>query len=273
MLDRKGKGTETYGFAAWMSRWNKCLADLLHIANLPIFAANIPAVRSSGLLDQDQPIIFYKPDRVGERLTSVDLLHHPGFYYLAAAEMTKIRQARAKRISLEDKDTSYDTYLCPLPKEEREVDHATIQMSLLVLARIEFELRQQERMAESVSYQLAQIRMVKAPENPKYWLESLKDLRGIASRYRKEGWWNLLEDVLWRIVECGRQGGDPGSVVIAEFELLCSPIFKARPGRKYDLANCLGGMAKGTIYPTIVARASDVVNICKSRSPVMSDCI
>lgn len=272
VLDRKGKGTETYGFAAWLSRWNKCLADLLHLANLPVFSVNIPVVRTTGLLDQDPPVIYYRPDRIGERLAAVELLHHPGFYYLAAADLTRVRESRARRINLEDKDTA-DTYLCPHPKEEREVDHAAIQMTLLILARIEFDLRQQERMVEAVSYQLAKLRMLKAPENPKFWLEALKDLRGTASRYRKEGWWNLLEDVLWKIVECGRRGGDAGSVVLAEFELLCSPIFKARPGRTYDLTRCLEGMDKGSLYPTIVARASDVVNICKSRCAIKKDMV
>jgi hypothetical protein len=263
VIDRRGKGSDTYGFAAWLSRWNKCLADLLHVANLPAFSVNIPTVRTHGLLDSEPPTIYYRPDRVGELLTSQELLHHAGFYYLAAAEWTKIRQARAKRIDIDNKDLN-DTYLCPPPQEEQEFEHDSLQMSYLALARSEFDLRQQERMVEAVSYQLAKLRMLKAPENPKLWIEALKDLRTIASRYRREGWWILLEDVLWRIIECGRHGGDAASIVLAEFELMCRPVFRQRPGKKYDLSKCLEGIETPNVKPTIVARASDVVNIRES---------
>jgi hypothetical protein len=189
-------------------------------------------------------------------------LHHAGFYYLAAAEWTKVREKRAKRISADDRDT--DTYLCPPPREETEFDHAALQLSYLGHARTEFSLRQQERMAESVSYRLAVLRMAKATENSNLWIEALKDLRTIASRYRKEGWWILLEDVLWRIIECGRGSGDAGSIVLAEFELMCRSVFGEKPGKRYDLDKCLEGIDTLNVKPTIVARASDVVNIRES---------
>jgi len=262
VLDRKGKGTETYGFAAWLSRWNKSLADLLHLANLPVFVVNIPPVRAPGMIDVEPPTIYVRPDKVGERLTPQEFLHHPGFYYLAAVEWIKVRERRARRINLEDKE-SYDTYLCPPPKEERELDHIALQIPLLILARTEFDLRQQGRMTETISYQIAKLRMLKAPESPKSWVDALKDLRSIASRYRKEAWWNLLEDVLWRIIECGQKGGDAGSVVLAEFELMCRSVFQEKKGRRYDLSRCLEDMDTSNMKPTIVARASDVVNICE----------
>lgn len=264
ILDRKGKGTATYGFAAWMSRWNSCLAELLRIANLPVFVVNTPpvaaAVRTPGIVDLEPPTIYYRADRVGERLTSQEFLHHPGFYDLAAAEWLTVRERRAKRINLDD-EASYDTYLCPQPGEERAVDHLALQLPLLVLARSEFERRQQRRMAESGSYQIANLRMLRASESPELWIEALKDLRSIASRYRREGWWGLLEEVLWRITECGRKGGDAGSVVLAEFELMCTAVFQAKIGKSYDLSRCLEGVHTSRVKPTIVARASDVVNI------------
>ena len=263
VINRRGKGTQTYGFAAWLSRWNKCLADLLHLANLPMFSVNLPAVRAPGLVDQEPPMIYFRPDKVGVSLTSHELLHHAGFYYLAAAEWTKVREKRAKKISADGRDTN-DTYLCPPPREEMEVDHAALQISYLGHARTEFGLRQQERMVESVSYQLAVLRMAKATEDPRHWIEALKDLRGIASRYRKEGWWILLEEVLWRIIECGRGSGDAGSIVLAEFELMCKSVFREKPGKRYDLGKCLEGIGTSNVKPTIVARASDVVNIRES---------
>ena len=316
ILNRKGKGTATYGFAAWLSRWNSCLAELLRIANLPAFAATAATAASAaagtaGL--EPPPTIYYRADKAGERLTSQEYLHHPGFYYLAAAEWLMIRERRAKRINSED-EASYDTYLCPQPREERAVDHIALQLPLLILARSEFDRRQQRRMAESVSYQIANLRMLRASACPRpshdrtpphessrippardrgsgpllppsgakpatldhhhpntslpipplssgLWIEALKDLRSIASRYRREGWWGLLEEALWRIAECGRKGGDAGSVVLAEFELMCRAVFQAKNGKSYDLSRCLEGMDTPGVKPTIVARASDLVNI------------
>jgi hypothetical protein len=261
VLDRKGKGTETYGFAAWASRWNKCLAELLQLANLPVFAVNVPPVRSQGLLQEESPTVYFRPEKVGERLTSQEYLHHAGFYYLTAAEWTKVREARVRKINQEDKD--FDTYLVPPPKEERNTDHVAVQMSLLLTARKEFDVRQQKRMADFISYQLAMLRMTKAPSSPELWVEALKDLRDIASGYRREGWWGLLEDALWKIVECGRRGSDAGSTVIAEFELMCASVFPERKGKVYDLGRCLESVDTSNVKPAIVVRAGDVVNICK----------
>jgi hypothetical protein len=256
VLDRKGKGTETYGFAAWISRWNKMLADMLRISGLPVFAVDNTPGRSGA----EPPLVFFNPERAGERLSSQELLHHPGYYYLSAAEWTKIRGKRAKKIQPGDNAKGFDTYLCPDPVDERDVDHQALQLPLLLLARTEFDQRHQIRMSANISYQIANLRIQKAPQKPELWVEALKDLRTVSSRYRKEGWWNLLEDVLWKIIDCGRKGGDVGGVLIAEFELMCRSVFREKTDRRYDLSKCLEDMPPSSVKPTIVARASDIVN-------------
>lgn len=273
VLDRKGHGTDTYGFAAWMSRWNCCLAEFLHAANLPVFTPISAPPSRSPMLAPDvfqEPQTIYAPAEksinVSDRLSPLDYLHHPGFYYLRAAEYTSVRARRAEHIALDDAESTHDVYLCPLPAEEATVDHGAVQISLLVLARREFEMRQQRRMADGITYQLAKLKMAAAATRGKteYWGEALKELRNMAGVYRKEGWWEVLEDVLWSIVECGRNNGDGGSVVVAGLELLCKEVFKERGGWKYDLGRCLEGVEAVKVRPTMVVRGGDVVSFCRS---------
>jgi hypothetical protein len=267
ILDRRGKGTETYGYAAWASRWNTCLVELLRLAKLPVFTTStLSSTMIPGMLDSRLPAIYVRPEKATERLTPQEFLHHPGFYYYRAAEWIKVREERSKTINLDDGMNSYDTYLCPPPKEERLVDYITQRISLLTLAKIEFDLRQHTGMVNAILYQLASLKMVKAKDSPELWADALKDLQSIAPSYRKDGWWNLLEDILWKILECSRRGGDASSVVLTEFELMCNSVFTKRSDRKYDLSRCLDDLGISSVKPTIVAMAGDVVNIRKSNS-------
>jgi len=267
-LDRKGRGTETYGFAAWMSRWNKCLGELIQSGNLPVFNVSVPASPRTSMLGAgidgiEPPVIYAPPEKqisVSERIGPQDLLHHAGFYYLKAAEFMSVRARRAKRISISDSADSYDLYLCPPPQEESTTDHNSSQLSLLSLARREFDSRQQKRMVDSIALQIAKLKIAKAPQDQNLWGEALKDLRSVARIYRKEGWWDVLEDVLWNIVQCGRNAGEGGSVVIAELELMCSSVFKERRGWRYDLSRSLEGVETVKVKPTLVVRGGDVVS-------------
>ncbi|PWW77011.1 hypothetical protein C7212DRAFT_357436 [Tuber magnatum] len=268
MLNRKGRGTETYGFAAWMSRWNKCLGELIQSGSFPVFSVSVPASPRTPMLGVgidgiDPPAIYAPPEKqisVSERIGPQDLLHHAGFYYLKAAEFMSLRVRRAKRISVSDSADSYDLYLCPPPQEEGTADHNSSQLSLLSLARQEFHSRQQKRMVDSITLQIAKLKIAKAPQDESLWGEALKDLRTVARIYRKEGWWEVLEDVLWNIVQCGRNAGEGGSVVIAELELTCSSVFKERRGWRYDLSRTLEGVKTVKVKPTLVVRGGDVVS-------------
>lgn len=285
VLDRKGLGTETYGFSAWMARWNRCLAELLQAANLAVLAPVVPPVRGS-LLDVDgvreAQALYVGGEKgaavlgggggggggggVGERMAAADYLHHPGFYYLAAAEHLGERTRRGKRVSVGAKESSHDTYLCLPPAEEVVWEGEGPRIALLGLARREFEARGQRRMACAVVYSVAKLRMAAAARSGVGWGEALKDLRAAAGVYRREGWWEVLEEVLWGVVECGRMSGDGGSVVVAGLELLCGEVFREKRGRRYDLGRCLEGIEAVKVRPTMVVRGGDVVSFCISLS-------
>ncbi|KAI5839974.1 Gryzun, putative trafficking through golgi-domain-containing protein [Morchella snyderi] len=286
VLDRKGLGTGTYGFSAWMARWNRCLAELLQAAGLPVLAP-APAPPGPPLKGPSSPssLLDVEGGREaqalwvgGEKgavvlagapgaaaLPAGDCLHHPGFYYMAAAEHLGERARRGKRVSADAKESSYDTYLCLAPAEEVAWEGEGPRIALLALARREFEARGQRRMACAVLYSVARLRMAAAAAARgggahAGWGEALKDLRAAAGVYRREGWWEVLEEVLWAVVECGRNSGDGGSVVVAGLELLCGEVFKERRGWRYDLGQCLEGMEAVKVRPTMVVRGGDVVS-------------
>lgn len=266
LLDRRGRGTETYGFAAWMSRWNKCLAEIVQLASPYVFSIPPSLAQASTLspdsVEQNPLALYARPGKVNsivEPWTSQDCLHHAGFYLLNAAEWVNQRKSRAERVSAEDADI-HDTYLCLEPQEETVFDHAGLRVELLVYARKEFDLRQQKRMSDYIACELAALRMPKAPKNVDLWGEALRDLRIAASTYRREGWWHLLEDVLWRTVECGRNNGDGGSAIVAELELM-SKVFRQRKGWDYRLGRCLEGIDTLKVKPTMVVRSADVVSM------------
>ncbi|KAL7274169.1 hypothetical protein RUND412_002951 [Rhizina undulata] len=274
LIDRKGRGTETYGFAAWMSRWNRCLGELLRAGNLPAAQSmSVPNTPRSPILvpgidqfdasSQNLPI-YALPEKsipAGECLGPHEYLHHAGFYFLQAAEYAARRKRFANGISEEDSPDSQDLYLCPPPQEEiTKVDHVGIQISLLLLARREFELRGQKRMADSIAYRLSKLKMENAGENPEFWAEALRELRSVAGIYRKEGWWGILQNVLFDIITCARRTGDGGSLVLAELELLCKDAFTVREGWKYNLPAALAGIETVKVKPTMVVRAGDIVS-------------
>lgn len=253
VLDRKGHGTETVGWAAWKARWNRCLAELLVAAEVGVFRV-APVVVGEV---QEPPALWAAPEKginVSERVGPGELLQHAGFYYLRAAEWGEERARRAIGAVGE----GWDAYLCGSPEEEAAAGHGE-QVAMLAAARREFEGRGQRRMVDGVG-----VRIARLLRQAGKWGEALKELRSVAGGYRREGWWEILEEVLWGVVECGWKSGDGGGVVVAGLELLCKDVFRERRDWRYDLGRCLDGMDTLKVRPTMVVRGGDVVSFCKS---------
>jgi len=177
-MDRKGIGAQTYKFSVLLSSWNKCFTHFWHTANHPVFLVNHPPVWAPGHLDQDRPTINLYTDKLGLSLTSHQLLHPAGFWYLAEGGWAE-RIMRMIAIQIPT---------C-VPRRggggggETWFDHGALQISYLGHSISESSLRQQERMAESVSYRHSILRVTRATENSHLWIEALKSLRTIPSRY------------------------------------------------------------------------------------------
>ena len=207
-------------------------------SGLPAFeTGNSPAT------GEPNPLAIYaapeKAVSVGERVPPWELLHHPGYWRVLSARQLYDRRRLAEGLPEEDRNSpgqspasqvaskayTYDTYLCPEPHEEFPlpgkdgVDHSRLILEALDGASEEFEVRGQKRAVQQLALEIANEEM-----RAQNWTAALRVLRQLwqGMTWRKEGWWSLTEAVGWALRDCARNTGDAGSVVAAEWELLCN---------------------------------------------------
>lgn len=224
-VDRRGKGSSTYGWEAWEARWATVMAEMIKkvsIVELTGITIFLPAEKSI---------------TIGERMEPWEYLHHPGYWYRLAAQHLMARRTLALAIPEEDRSPpgsspasqiaskayTYDTYLCPEPHEESPlsgrdgVDHSLLIINTLTKAINEFEQRKQSRLAQELS-------LLSANESLRReaWDDALRVLRPLWQKmsFRREGWWNAVEEVGWALREAAVRAGDGGTVIAVDWELL-----------------------------------------------------
>lgn len=225
--DRRGKGSSTYGWAAWEARWATVMAELIKRAAITEFG-----IQGSSL--------YLPPEKsiaIGERLEPFEYMHHPGYWFRLAADHLMKRRDLAAAIPEEDRSSpsnspasliaskayTYDTFLCPEPHEESPlsgqggVDHSQLIIGSLTKAISEFERRKQNRLVHELC-------IVSAKESMKRgeWDTALRILRPLwqTMAFRHEGWWNVVEDIAWSLRNTAVEAGDAGTVVSVDWELL-----------------------------------------------------
>lgn len=224
LVDRRGRGTQNYGWKAWEARWSTVMANLIEKVEFPE-------------LEPSSELPFRPPEKnlSAERLQPWEYLHHQGYWYRAAARHLSDRRRLARSISEEDRkkpDTSspsqasktygYDTYMCPQPYEEFPlagpgVNHAQMIFDHLVLARSEFKKRQQTR----TSTELA-IECCKELERMHEWTRIMDILAPLwrDMSFRKEGWWDAMEALSWTLRSAAVEVGQKDIIVAIDWELL-----------------------------------------------------
>jgi hypothetical protein len=239
LFDRRGKGSANYGWKAWEARWYQVMAEVIQMADLPVFAFPEPNRLSTS--EAARPIeVYAAPERtipIGERIAPWQLLHHEGYWLNQAIKGTIERRKLAEEVPEEDRSSPaqstasqiaskfdmYDTYLCPEPYLESPLPgHQGFNHSAMILAMFEvikghFSRRNQGRAVEQIK-----LRMVREYMKQAAWHDALrvsKELWSISS-WRRAGWWNLLEELGWVLRECATHVGDGGTVVSVDFELL-----------------------------------------------------
>jgi hypothetical protein len=216
-VDRRGKGSSNYGWEAWEARWATIMAEM------------IKKVAMTGLVT-DSGNIYLSPEKsiaIGERTQPWELLHHPGYWYYAACRHAISRRSLAQAISEEDrlppsqsssKPNTYDDYLCPGPYEEfAGFDHSQSILGSLSMAAAEYEARGQSRMVQEI-----QLLSAKELMRQKSWENALKILRPLWQKmtYRKEGWWNIVEEIGWALRNAAVHTGDGVSILSVDWELM-----------------------------------------------------
>ncbi|KAK2061033.1 hypothetical protein LY76DRAFT_682379 [Colletotrichum caudatum] len=245
-VDRRGRGTNNYGWAAWESRWAVVMANLIERVDVRSLA---PSTRT----------LFLQPEKAtaGERLQPWEMLHHTGYWYRVAAEHLAVRRALARAIPEEDRRSpestpasalaskafQYDTYMCPDPHEEipiqgMGVNHSQLIIDCLMAARSQFQARRQLRLSAELSLECA-----KEMVNVKAWDDMVALLRPLWEdmSFRKEGWLNITEDLSWVLRAAAAHAGQGELVVAIDWELL-NRKFTRRPKWHYDISRSLEGL-------------------------------
>ncbi|KAH8159591.1 hypothetical protein CIB48_g8656 [Xylaria polymorpha] len=254
IVDRKGRGTQNYGWKAWQARWCTVMANLIEKVDFPEL--------------EPSSLSFFRPPEKNlsaERLQPWELLHHSGYWYRAAAQHLVDRRNFAHLIPEEDrkpvdksvqaglsrKAYTYDTYMCPEPHEESPlegpgINHAQLIFDHLILARTEFQKRHQKR--ASVELALDSCRELEKMGKWQQLLELLAPLWRDMS-FRSEGWWDVTEAVSWILRKAAFESGQKELIIAIDWELM-NRCFSQRPGWHYDISRSLDGI--GTAQPVVV---------------------
>ncbi|KAM0251505.1 hypothetical protein ACHAQJ_008126 [Trichoderma viride] len=246
-VDRRGRGTNNYGWEAWEARWAMVMATLIE-------KVEVPGLGPSTMT------IFLQPEKtlLGERLQPWELLHHIGYWYRIAARHLGARKSLARRIPEDDRgapDASpasrvaskayrYDTYMCPPPHEEyplngQGINHAQLIIDCLLNARGQFQARKQHRIAAEISLECAREMATIGS-----WNEVLGMLRPLWEdrSFRAEWWLDISEEILWLMRRAAAETGRADIVVAIDWELM-DKRFTRRQNWHYDLSKALDGVS------------------------------
>ncbi|KAI9051245.1 hypothetical protein LZ554_005346 [Drepanopeziza brunnea f. sp. 'monogermtubi'] len=261
-VDRRGKGSSTYGWEAWEARWATVMAEMIQKVAIVEFGG------PSTFLQAEKSIV------IGERIHPWEYLHHPGYWFKSALVHLINRRVRAQAIPEEDRNPpgsspasaiankayTYDTYLCPEPHDEMPrsgrpgVDHSALIIDVLTKAISEFQKRGQSRLVQELHLQSAKESM-----KQEKWDDAVRILRPLWQKmsFRAEGWWNAAEEISWALRKAAAFAGDGGSIVAVDWELM-NRSFTHHPSWRYDLSKSLEGLETIKAKPAVVLHSNEI---------------
>lgn len=221
IVNRRGKGTRSYGWEAWNARWALIMAQHISLSEIPDFMAPERAV----YLPMDDTSLPW------------ERLHHEGYWIDRAIDHTKRRRMLAKRIPDEDRVPPnhngsarrhsavalYDTYLVSSPHEEYPLTddagehYCKLLISLYKQSCEHFALRRQDRMVEQLT-----LNMAKEYMKLRQWDEALASLKPLWSSlsWRKNGWWLFMKDFAVCLRKCAMEIQDTETVLRVDWEMM-----------------------------------------------------
>ncbi|KAF3165005.1 hypothetical protein TWF225_001313 [Orbilia oligospora] len=247
ILDRKGAGTSTYGWAAWEARWAVIMATIVHGSK--IFT---PDPKANDIPHFYAPID--KSIKVDERVSAIEHLHHAGFYWMMAVSFSKLHKRRVDR--LPESDSPVDLYLVKAPEEEQQVDLLSATIRYLNAGAATFVEKGQSRLRSRVLFELAQLEMSR--ENWQVALDSLKI--GLRS-WRADRWTpEILKEALTLARGCALKISDAASVLTTSLELHSKVLPDGT--QVPELSSCLTDIEGGVQGETTLAiRAPDILPV------------
>ncbi|OJD13098.1 hypothetical protein AJ78_06403 [Emergomyces pasteurianus Ep9510] len=275
IVDRRGKGTHNYGWEAWEARWSLIMAQIMHQAEIsslivPDLLGSVPDLHKT---------IYAMPEKavpIDDRIRPWEYLHHEGYWLRSAAEHTERRRRLAENIPDEDRvpldqsasslspsrSTVYDTYLVPEPYNEYPMSdqpglaHSKLILGFLETSTEEFSKRQQNRMVEQLK-----LKMAKEHMKIGQWMDALAILRPLWQQlsWRRNGWWELMEDFAWTLRDCAFQAEDGETVLRVDWELF-NHTFVMRQGLCYNIHKSIGELPAVKPKPAVVLKGEDCVS-------------
>ena len=274
LVDRKGRGTENYGWEAWESIWTKVMAQLIERADLDAFSLEQPIevrnLRAGSIYALSENQLDSLPPLPWE------LLHHAGYWLNRSWKHVLRRRQLALRISEEDRQPPgsspasaiaskahlYDTYLTLPPHQEaplsgpplydyqREIQ-ATLDSSLNFFA------------SKGQTRRVMQLELDKAAEHLREGELhfAMEVITRVWSRrlWRVAAWWRLMAragDLLW---QCAVIRNDAETMVRLTWELQHAYI--SRHGRSaVSLVQDLSSIHGTTGRSSVVIRAEDSIS-------------
>lgn len=254
LVDRRGKGSNTYSWDAWEARWAGVMSELIQLAD-------VPSLQKTLKLDSGEPSpqqIFAMPERPVDRLPPFNFLHHSGYWLRLLAKGVRNRWEKAMAIPEEDRVPpgqspasavanrfkTYDVYLVPEPHEEAMVsgdgkyDHPSELAQASLQAAQAFEARRQLRMSEQMRLDIADD-LVRA-ERYSDALEVLLQLWEESS-WRGEEWQAPFAKVLSLLSQCAMKEKSVENAALVpalNWELLSVAPIDIQDG-SLDFAQCL----------------------------------
>jgi len=263
LIDRRGKGSQTYGWEAWESRWAKIMAELTRRADLPPLRTQAKQPLEGSNKGGPTSLLPYAlPEKAFstiDRLPPFDLLHHAGYWLRLALNGTRARWQRSLAIPEEDRSSpdgspastvakrarAYDTYLVPPPHKEFSrpggdgFDHIAAIQQLSDLSCHEFVGKGQMRLSEKIRLNTGND-LVEAGhfENA---LDQLTPLWEECT-WRNDGWYSLYEELLSQLHKCAvKVQKDPHLILATTWELLGAE--QTTEGSKaLDIKHCVDGL-------------------------------
>ncbi|KAK4940018.1 hypothetical protein LTR10_019755 [Elasticomyces elasticus] len=263
LVDRRGKGTESYGWEAWQSIWAKVMADLLSKSRYPLL--NVSDLKVPDLLP-----IFAATDNITpgvDRGIPWEQPHHEGYWLDIARKCTRARREWALQIPEEDRHSPgrspasvvaskahlYDTYLAFEPYREVPADgqpgydYGDDIVSTLQSAIQHFAKRGQLRKIEILQLETA-LEQVRNGS----WEAAILTLQSLwtSQNWRRAGWWKPLQQVGWALLDCLANVDRPDLLVPLLWEL-SNVVFDRKLGTEYDLRKAMAKLAANDDYPSV----------------------
>ncbi|KAH8884676.1 hypothetical protein GQ53DRAFT_661530 [Thozetella sp. PMI_491] len=255
LVDRRGRGTNNYGWAAWEARWAAVMAELIEKVDIPELSTSATST------------LFLQPEKtlLSERLQPWERLHHQGYWYHLASRHQYLRRTLAHTMPEEDRRSpsdspasqvaskafTYDTYMCPDPHDEYPLrhsgtDHGGLIIDALMRSLSEFKKRKQHRFVAEVSLECA--RELSAKQDWGKIVELLRPLWNDTS-FRSEGWMSIAEELSWSLRRAASKAGEAELVVAIDWELL-NRSYTRHPNWNYDITKSLEGISSAS-RPTV----------------------